>query len=112
MTQKEAVKEIHDRVRQCFTRHQFKTFGHTLHWMHNEDYEILEMEAGEQGYSKFSTDILWLIGQFGPNSQVDHKVMDVRKIPKLKPVKVFEPDDDKKSHKPVTRKRKKRRRIF
>lgn len=94
ITQCEAIKEIHDRVRQCFTRHQFVTFGDAFHWMHNEDYEIFEMEAGEQGESKFSTDILWLTSQFGPKSQVDHKIMDVRKVPALKPVKVKESEDE------------------
>lgn len=115
MTQKEAVHELHDRVRQCFTRHQFVTFGDALTWLHEEDYEIREMEAGEQGYSKFSTDIMWLIGQFGPTSQVDHKIIDVRKLPKLKTVKVVDPDDEEittiSPPKKAAKKRKMRRRF-
>jgi len=94
MTQSEAAKELHDRVRQCFARHEFETFGDALTWMHNEEFETLEMEAGEQGYSKFSTDILWLISQFGPKAAVDRKAIDARKVPKLKPVKVLAPDED------------------
>lgn len=85
MTQKEAIKEIHDRVRQCFTRHKFKVFGAALDWWLKEDYEIKNLEAGEQGISKFSTDILWLVSLFGPKEAVDYKFMEIRKVPTLTP---------------------------
>lgn len=87
MTQKEATRELHDRVRQCITRHRFETFGDILQWWHEEEFDVREMEAGEQGMSKFSTDLMWLVGQFGPKVQIDHKIMDVRKVPALKKVK-------------------------
>lgn len=121
MNQKEAVKELHDRVRQCLTRHKFKTFGDIMTWWHNEEFEICEMEAGEQGMSKFSTDLMWLIGLFGPNAQIDHKIMGAKKVPALKKVKILmeaEEEEDsaskttrltKKSVKKTTRRKKRRR---
>ncbi len=93
MTQTEAIKEIHKRVRECFTRHSFLSYGDALGWWLNEDYETRKLEAGEQGMSSFSTDILWLTSLFGPKGTVDKK-MHVRKVPALKPVRVCaEPDD-------------------
>jgi len=93
MTQKEAIREIHDRVRQCFTRHKFAVYGDALSWWHKATYETQKLEAGEQGMSKFSTDILWLISTFGPKETVDYKAMTTRKVPALKPVAVaHEPD--------------------
>lgn len=92
MTPKEAVKELHDRVRQCFTRHKFVTFGDAMGWWHEASYETQVLEAGEQGISKFGTDIQWITGLFGPKELVDYKVMATRKVPKLKPVKVTDED--------------------
>jgi len=119
MTQKEAVKQIHDRVRQCFTRHKFKTFGDALGWWHKVDSDTQKLEAGEQGMSKFSIDILWLTSNFGPKETVDYKIMGTRKVPKLKPVKIV---DEEESIKPcilipfppksVKKKKKKRRKRF
>ncbi len=43
--------------------------------------------------SKFSTDILWLVSQFGPKESVDYQVMATRKVPALKAVAVDDPDD-------------------
>lgn len=87
-TQREAIREIHDRVRQCFTRHRFVTFGDALGWWQKTEYETQTLEAGEQGMSKFCNDILWLISIFGPQEPVDYKVMATRKVPALKPVTV------------------------
>ena len=88
MTQKEAARELHDRVRQCVARHKFKTFGDILSWWHKTDFETRTMEAGEQGISKFSTEIMWLIGQFGPKTKIEHPKLDSKKIPILKPIKI------------------------
>lgn len=94
MTQHEAIQEIHDRVRQCFTRHKFVTFGDALDWWHKAKYETQKLEAGEQGMSKFSTDILWLISIFGPKKPVDYEVMATRKVPMLKPVTIKEDEPE------------------
>lgn len=114
MDQREAIREIHDRVRQCFTRHRFGTFGNALVWWHEIDYETQKLEAGEQGMSKFSTDILWLISLFGPKQSVDYKIMATRKVPTLKSVAVAddEPEYEAKITTPKTSrpKRKTRRR--
>lgn len=112
MTQKEAIHEIHDRVRQCFTRHKFAAYGDALKWWHKASYETQKLEAGEQGMSKFSTDILWLISTFGPQEAVDYKSMAVRRVPALKLVAVHEPeltDNPSETRRP---KRKLRRRRF
>lgn len=93
-SQKEAVREIHDRVRQYFTRHKFAVYGDALSWWHKATYETQKLEAGEQGMSKFATDILWLISLFGPKKSVDYSVMASRKVPALKSVKVLDPDDE------------------
>ena len=118
MTQREAIQDIHDRVRQCFTRHKFATYGDALGWWHKADYEIQKLEAGEQGISKFATDILWLISTFGPKEPVDYKVMATRKVPVLKPVKVVEqeitdesPVDPPKRSRPGKKKTRRRRRF-
>jgi len=107
MTQKEAIKEIHDRVRQCFTRHKFKIYGDALKWWHKADFETQKLEAGEQGISKFSTDILWIISLFGPKEPVDYKVMKIRKVPTLTPFKEIKEVTD---NPPIFPKRKTRRR--
>ena len=93
MTQREAIKEIHERVRQCFTRHKFLLYGEVLSWWHEIPYETQKLEAGEQGMSKFTTDILWLLSIFGPKEPVDYKVMATRKVPALKPVKITQMDE-------------------
>ena len=90
MTQREAIREIHDRVRQYFTRHKFVLYGDALSWWHKTHYETQKLEAGEQGMSKFAADILWLVSIFGPKESVDYKVMATRKVPALKPVKVID----------------------
>ena len=113
MTQREAIQDIHDRVRQCFTRHKFVTFGDALSWWHKAEHETQKLEAGEQGMSKFSTDILWLTSHFGPKEPVDYKVMATRKVPILKPVAIEdEPEiaDPPKTSRP--RKKTRRRRRF
>jgi len=102
ITQREAIRDIHDRVRQCFTRHKFVTFGDALSWWHKTDFETQELEAGEQGMSKFSTEILWLIASFGPKEPVDYKVMATRKVPALKPVAVDNPEDEPEDELKVT----------
>ena len=116
MTQKEAVSQLHDRVRQCFSRHKFKTFGDALGWWQTEEFETREMEAGEQGMSEFSTDILWLTSLLGPTAEIDYKIMGARKVPALKRVKVHIDDagqeDEKKTRPQKTRRRKIRRRRF
>ena len=93
-TQHEAIRDIHDRVRQCFTRHRFTTYGDALGWWHEADHEIQKLEAGEQGMSKFATDILWLVSAFGPKEPVDYKVMATRKVPALKPVATIEDEPE------------------
>ena len=118
MTQHEAIQEIHGRVRQCFTRHRFTTFGDAILWLHKTEYETQKLEAGEQGISKFSTDILWLISLFGPKEPVDYSVMATRKIPTLKPMAVIEdeeiasdPQKDPKTTRPRNKKTRSRRRF-
>lgn len=107
-TQKEAVREIHDRVRQHFTRHQHATFGDAVKWLHQAEYEDKELEAGEQGMSKFSTDILWLTSLFGPDEAVDHKVMDVKRLPALRKVTILEePENEEQEVEKTSRPRKK-----
>lgn len=93
MTQHQAIREIHERVRQCFTRHKFAEYGDALKWWHEVSYDTQKLEAGEQGMSKFSADILWLISIFGPTELVNYKIMATRKIPALKPVTVHDQDD-------------------
>lgn len=112
MTQREAIRDIHDRVRQCFTRHRFTTYGDALGWWHEADHEIQKLEAGEQGMSKFATDILWLVSAFGPKEPVDYKAMTARKVPALKPVAVEdEPEIDPQDAPPkISRPRKKKAR--
>ena len=78
MTQCEAIRDIHDRVRQCFTRHKFITFGDALSWWHETSYETQQLEIGEMQISQFSTDIMWLISFFGPKEPVDYKIMKTR----------------------------------
>lgn len=94
MTQHQAILEIHDRVRQCFTRHKFIVYGDILSWWHETSYETQKLEAGEQGMSKFTTDILWLVSIFGPKESVDYKVMATRKVPSLKSVAVLTNDQE------------------
>lgn len=110
MTQREAILEIHDRVRQCFTRHRFAAYGDTLSWWHETSYETQKLEAGEQGMSKFITDILWLISIFGPKESVDYKVMATRRVPALKPVAVLDPNDQEITSRPRRKARRKTRR--
>lgn len=81
-TQPEAARELHNRVRECFTRHNFKTFGKALQWWHNTDHDILTSEAGECGLAQFSNDILWLISMFGPTAMVE-KPIYAQKAPTL-----------------------------
>lgn len=109
MTQHEAIRDIHDRVRQCFTRHKFKLFGDALSWLHRADYEIKKLEAGEQGMSKFSTDILWLVSLFGPKEAVDYKAIGVRKVPDLTPKDI--PKEFTGSPKPRKRQKARRKRF-
>lgn len=90
MTQKEAAQELHDQVRQCLTRHKFKTFGDIMEWWHQAPYEERVAEAGTQGISKFSTDLMWIIGIFGPQEKIDRKRLGARKAPKLPHLKVDE----------------------
>lgn len=115
MTQREAIQEIHDRVRQCFTRHRFTTFGDALGWWHEAEYEVQKLEAGEQGMSKFCKDILWLISVFGPKEPVDYSVMTTRKVPALKPVveedEEITQDDPPKTTRPRNKKARRRRRF-
>ena len=94
LTQREAICEVHDRVRQCFTRHKFATYGDALGWWHEISHETQKLESGEQGMSKFAADILWLTSIFGPKESVDYKVMATRRVPTLKHVAVLDPDDD------------------
>ena len=110
MTQREVIREIHDRVRQCFTRHKFATYGDALGWWHKADHEVQKLEAGEQGMSKFATDILWLVSTFGPKESVDFKVMATRKVPTLKPMAVVEDEPEIKNPPETTRPRSKKTR--
>ncbi|MHA2279538.1 MAG: hypothetical protein ACXAC5_01415 [Promethearchaeota archaeon] len=112
MLQADAVQEIHDRVRQCFTRHQFITFGDAVGWLQQEEPEVRDLEAGERGYSKFSTDILWLASIFGPTAEIDHKIMGVHRLPALKPVKICDKPDDEEIRPRKAPRRKTRRRRF
>ena len=93
LTQREAFHEVHDRVRQCFVRHKFTTFGDALSWWHDIPYETQQLEIGEVEISQFSTDILWLISIFGPKESVDYQAFKNQRITALKPVAVHNPED-------------------
>lgn len=115
MTQKEAVRELHDRVRQCFTRHKFATFGDAMSWWHDAGYDAKKLESGEQGESKFGTELMWIVSLFGPKESVDYKVMATRKVPALKFVAIRDADEDEEekittSPKPRARKKTRHRR--
>jgi len=78
MTQKKAMNECHEQVQKCFLRHKFKTFGDILAWWHKASYETQILEAGPQGISKFSTDFLWLISNFGPKTIVNYENLKIK----------------------------------
>jgi hypothetical protein len=78
MTQKEAAKQLHLSVRQCFAKHQFVKMGDILKWWHDIPYETKVKEAGNLDLSQFSTDFLWLISTFGPEKKVDHQAIDAK----------------------------------
>jgi len=88
LTTSQIKKEIHDITKQCFSRHKFKTWGDALNWLHTAGHEIVEQEAGSIGQSKLSTEILWLIGIFGPNEKVNWDIVGMKKVPPLTKTKV------------------------
>ncbi len=104
LTTSQIKSEIADETRQCFTRHKFKTWGDALKWMHEEEFEKLEQEAGSLGYSKLSTEILWLILLFGPNEKVDWDIVKIRSVPSL--ARILEKEEKK----PTLRRRPRRKR--
>ena len=83
LTKAQIKSEIHDVTRQCFTRHKFETWGDALKWLREEDYDILQQEAGSLGRSKLSTEIQWLISLFGPTEKVDWDIVRIQKVPPL-----------------------------
>jgi len=86
MIDEEIKAELHEVVKEFFARHkvEFKTYGDALNWLHNAEYEVYEAEAGKLGYSKFATDILWLVVTNGPNTIVDFNLL--KPIQHRKPV--------------------------
>ncbi len=96
VTRQEVRDEVHETVKQFFDRHrdELKTYGDAMGWIQDADYEDMRREAGCLGTSKFSTEIIWLTGMFGPLAEIDFEALKPQSRKLVLDALPPEPDED------------------
>ena len=112
LSQEQGISEVHQCVKHFFLRNNFDTYGDAFNFLINSDSDERKKEAKELDVSEFSRDILWLVGTYGSETQIEKEFLKIE--PKFLPKKEKPETSESKevSINPKKTKRKQKRRFW